>query len=115
LSKGWAAMLRVLFDFVVDTWRRHFRLPALRRKREGRGTHCVGNVRKIKSRYDQHTPGQLRTNGNIHARFMQHLERARTQVFNNEPMHSGSQRKHLVDCRAIDHGQSLTRGIVPNL
>ena len=35
LPKGWAAMLRVLFDFVCGhvikpTWRRHFRLPPLR-------------------------------------------------------------------------------------
>jgi hypothetical protein len=38
--RGWAAMLRVLFGFVVDardlpTWQPAFPTPALRKKREG--------------------------------------------------------------------------------
>jgi hypothetical protein len=45
-------MPRVVFDFVVMR-QNHlapaFPTPALRKKREGQGTHCVGNARKIKS------------------------------------------------------------------
>jgi hypothetical protein len=46
-------MLRVPFDFVVDSDQTHlalaFPIPALRQKPQGRGTHCVGDARKIKS------------------------------------------------------------------
>jgi len=62
LPKGWwVAMLRaylILCGHVIKpTWRRHFRLPPLRQAQgrlfaknaKERGTHCVGNARKIKS------------------------------------------------------------------
>ena len=73
---GWAAMLRVLIDFVVDTrsnplGRRHFRRSplrlrsgqALRKKHKGRGTspHSVGNARKIKAR----APAQAQPIGDV--------------------------------------------------
>jgi hypothetical protein len=43
----------VLIDLAVGhvikcTWRRHFRLPPFAKNAKGRGTHCVGNARKIK-------------------------------------------------------------------
>jgi len=44
---------RVLFDFVVDTCSTlvapAFPTPALRKRREERGTHCVGDANEIKS------------------------------------------------------------------
>jgi hypothetical protein len=54
LPKGWAAMLRVLFDFVVDTRSNPLAAgisdsrPFAKNAKE-RGTHCVGNAPKIKS------------------------------------------------------------------
>jgi hypothetical protein len=51
--QGWVAMLRVLFDLLWTRDQTHlppaFPTPALRNKREERGTHYVGNARKIKS------------------------------------------------------------------
>ena len=50
---GRAAMLLVRFDFVVDTGSNPlapaFSLPPFAENAKERGTHCVGNARKIKS------------------------------------------------------------------
>jgi hypothetical protein len=56
----WAAMLRVLFDFAVDSWSNPLGAgisdsrPSQKNAKE-RGTHCVGNARRIKSL--GHPPG----------------------------------------------------------
>jgi hypothetical protein len=34
---------------IKPPWRRHFRLPPFAKNAKERGTHCVGNARKIKS------------------------------------------------------------------
>jgi len=52
--QGWAAMLRVLFDFccghvIKPIWRGHLRIPPFAKKREGWDTHCVGNAHKSKA------------------------------------------------------------------
>jgi hypothetical protein len=53
LSKGWVAMLRVLFDLLWTPDQIHlvlaFPAPAFRKECEGQGTHYVGNASQIKS------------------------------------------------------------------
>jgi len=51
--QGWAAMLRVVFDFAVDTSNplgTGISDSRPSQKTKERGTHCVGNASEIKSR-----------------------------------------------------------------
>ena len=51
--QGWASLMPVLYDLLrSDRINRHaqaFPCPALRKEREGRGTHSVGDASEIKS------------------------------------------------------------------